>query len=92
MLLYIVLSTATRALQDEDVESDEIVVGDVESLEALLAPAAHFPGYDASLDMDGDEAEDDPDLQDEPVLQVDIQVRPQAGTHLYIIIMETTHS
>lgn len=36
----------------------------------MLAPASDFPGYDAMWT----ETEDDPDLQNEPILQLDIQV------------------
>ena len=64
--------TRPTSIQGDEVEGDEI--GDVESLEALLAPASLFPGYDTLLEGEGDEGEDDPDLQDEPVLQVDLQV------------------
>lgn len=35
----------------------------------MLAPASDFPGYDAMWT----ETEDDPDLQNEPILQLDIQ-------------------
>ena len=48
----------------------------VGSIEALLAPASDFPGYDVigqSLE-EWQETEDDPDLLDEPVLQLDMQV------------------
>ena len=38
------------------------------SIEALLAPASDFPGFDAVGGEDW-EREEDPDLADEPVLQ-----------------------
>ena len=53
---------------------DDEGVGDVTTLEALLAPASDFPGYDAMGGEDW-EREEDPDLVDEPVLQLDMQVR-----------------
>ena len=43
------------------------------SIEALLAPASDFPGFDAVGGEDW-EREEDPDLADEPVLQMDMQV------------------
>ena len=43
------------------------------SIEALLAPDSDFPGFDA-VGRGGLEREEDPDLVDEPVLQVDMQV------------------
>ena len=43
------------------------------SIKALLAPASAFPGFDAVGGEDW-EREEDPDLADEPVLQMDVQV------------------
>lgn len=57
---------------------DDERVGDVTTLEALLAPASDFPGYDAMGGEDW-EREEDPDLVDEPVLQLDMQVRTSSS-------------
>ena len=41
------------------------------TLESLLAPARDYPGYDAIAEW---EVEEDPDLLNEPVLSLDMQV------------------
>ena len=64
-----VLELIVSGFSFQDVES----AGDISSLEALLAPAGDFPGYDAMGGEDW-EREEDPDLVDEPVLQLDMQV------------------
>ena len=76
------MAQSTRSSQDEEEEEGEdvdsydaaLTGGGVEGLEALLAPASAYPGYDGGGRISDWEVEEDPDLQDEPVLQLDIQV------------------
>ena len=56
---------STTFFQGEEGESIEA------TLESLLAPARDYPGYDAIAEW---EVEDDPDLVNEPVLSLDMQV------------------
>ena len=64
-------------LQEED-EGESLEA----TLESLIAPARDYPGYDAagSGAMAEWEVEDDPDLANEPVLTLDMQVRSHTDT------------